>query len=598
MSYMFSGAPGMLRPSQVITSFGPGSIAQMTHDSVLIMGFDRWSRKDDTYRILHHPYLQELLGKDEFRMPRAADGPGTIACRTFPTWGVCTKCHRLQRHESEPPRGKYAFECEDCGHELYPAAFVLVCGKGHMDEFPWIEWAHSKGEICDNPRLRFKARGKSLGNSDYYVRCDTCGAQKSCGRATSAAELADIVGKCNGRRPWLGDTVECDAKGSQDGMRGVSIRATSLYYPSVVTALYIPEWSNPIQKTIEEHTSKIRELRTMNSDLDIAERWPGFEEHRKTYATEDIAKQIKKWFTPRLGDNPDEKSEMHIRQREYESLISGKFGVELEISDSPLGEDMCTYVDKLRQVSRITEIRVIRGFTRGRPPDPYSTRAAATEYHPISRERLNWYPAIENNGEGLLFSINKKRLAGWETRQDVVARCSAINEAYRRWTEEREWNARQISPRYLLLHTLSHVLIRTVAYFSGYGEASIRERVYSEDDAGGVMLYTANPSADGSLGGLVRQGRADNFERILRSAIERARRCSRDPLCADDDPIEKSRSGVPAHARLNGAACYGCALLPETSCENANQLLDRRLLFDETYGFFRDLGQNPKLDGA
>ena len=587
MSHIFSGVPGTLRPSQVITSFGPGSIAQMAYDSVLIMGFDRWDQKESTYKILHHPYLQELLGKDEFRMPLAANGPGTITCRTFPTWGVCVNCHRLQRHGSEPPRGRSTFECEDCRHDLYPAAFVLVCGRGHMDEFPWVEWAHGKNEICGNPRLKFKARGQSLGNSDYYVKCDTCGSTKSCGKVTSAAALVDIVGKCNGRRPWLGDMEECDAKGPKDGMRGASIRATSLYYPSVVTALYIPEWSNPVQKTIEDHTSKIKALRTMSSDLDIAKRWPGFEEHRKTYDPEEIAKQIKEWFAPRLDGNPDEKSEMHIRQREYQSLINGEFdGYDLDIHDSPLNEPVCAYVDRLRQVNRITEIRVIRGFTRGMPPDPYSTSAAAIKYHPISRNRLSWYPAIENRGEGLLFSINKKRLAKWETRYDVETRCSAIIRAYHAWTKERGWDLRQISPRYLLLHTLSHVLIRTVAYFSGYGEASIRERIYDEGGASGVMLYTANPSADGSLGGLVRQGRGDNFERILRSAIERAKRCSRDPLCADEDPVEKDKSGVPVHARLNGAACYGCTLLPETSCENANQLLDRRLLFDDTYGFF------------
>lgn len=586
MSHIFFGGPGTLRPSQVITSFGPGSIAQMSHDSVLVMGFDRWSQHADHYKRLNHPYLEELLRKDHFRMPISMDGPGTITCRSFPTWGVCSniRCRRLQRHEDGPPPGKRAFRCTNCQHELHPAAFVLVCDRGHMDEFPWVEWAHSKRGMCDNPQLRFRSWGKSLGNSDYYVRCDTCGALRSCGRATSAAELKKIVDGCSGRRPWLGDAEEC---ADRDGVRGTSIRATSLYYPSVVTALSIPEWSDAVQATIGENMSEIRHMLDVATALDVAKRSSLFEGHRKKYTADDIAERIRKRFAPgKLGDDPEEMSEMQIRQREYDGLMAGEFAEgDLDISDSPLDGDICAYVDRLRQISRITEIRVIRGFTRGMPPDPYSTRAKAVHYCPISGSQTRWYPAIENKGEGLLFSINERRLAGWEARPDVEARCSAIIGAYRTWSEERGWDPRPISPRYLLLHTLSHAMIRAVAYLSGYGEASIRERVYGEK-AGGIMLYTANPSADGSLGGLVRQGRADNFKKILQSAIERSRRCFRDPLCADDDPVEKRRSGVPAHARLNGAACYGCALLPETSCENSNQLLDRRLLFDKDYGFF------------
>lgn len=594
MSHIFGGNPGTLRPSQVITSFGPGSIAQMAHDSVLVMGFDRWIQSSKHYKRLNHPYLEELLGKDHFRMPLSTDGPGTITCRSFPSWGVCSNinCRRLQRHENEPPPGKRVFSCVDCQADLHPAAFVLVCGRGHMDEFPWVEWAHSNAKhgMCDSPRLQFRAWGRSLGNSDYYVRCITCGALRSCGKATSTAELENIVGGCSGRRPWLGDAEECSASGGQDGVRGTSIRATSLYYPSVVTALSIPEWSDPVQRTIGENMSEVRALLGIATDLEIAQRSPLFEEHRKKYTAVDIAEQIRRRLSPgKLGEKPTEMSERQIRKGEYDGLISGEFAEgDLEISDSPLDGDICTYVDRLRRVSRITEIRVIRGFTRGMPPDPYSTAAAAVHYCPISGGQTRWYPAIENKGEGLLFSINEKRLSGWEARPDVAARCSAIISAYHAWSKERGWESRPLSPRYLLLHTLSHSLIREVAYLSGYGEASIRERIYSEG-AGGVMLYTANPSADGSLGGLVRQGRADNFERILRSAIERSGRCFRDPLCADDDPVEKSRSGVPAHARLNGAACYGCSLLPETSCENSNQLLDRRLLFDGDYGFFRDL---------
>ena len=154
--------------------------------------------------------------------------------------------------------------------------------------------------------------------------------------------------------------------------------------------------------------------------------------------------------------------------------------------------------------------------------------------------------------------------------------------------ENRNWKKHEeLMPRYLLLHTLSHVLIRELAHLSGYNESSIRERIYRGEKYNGILLYTASPASDGSLGGLVRQGESRKFGKILRSAINKSKYCSRDPLCAEDNPIEKIEA--PLHTRLNGSACYGCALLPETSCENINRLLDRQLLFNEDYGFFSDI---------
>ena len=460
-----------------------------------------------------------------------------------------------------------------------------MCGNGHMDEFPWIEWAHGADGACDSPLLRLQAMGKRLDNADRIVKCDTCGKQRWCGGATSSTAIRKIMDVCTGRRPWLGDSERCNAEGREEGMRGVSIRAASLYYPSVIAALSIPEWSHPVQVTIGEKLESIGDMRGIAGDIAIAGH-EIFKKHRERYAVHEIAEQIKKRFAKgKLGENP---SEVHIRQKEYGGLIDGEFDSEdLQIRDSPLEGKIRTYVDKLRQISKITEIRAISGFTRGMPPDPYSPGSAA-RYCPISTENTDWAPAIENKGEGLLFAVSERRLADWESHPDVVRRCNPLLEAYEKWTSRLGWSPRLLSPRYLLLHTLSHAMIREVAYLSGYGEASIRERIYSDGLARGVMLYTANPSADGSLGGLVRQGRAKDFERILRSAVRRSESCFRDPLCADEDPAEKKRSGISVHARVNGAACYGCALLPETSCENFNQLLDRRLLFDGEYGFFGD----------
>ena len=173
----------------------------------------------------------------------------------------------------------------------------------------------------------------------------------------------------------------------------------------------------------------------------------------------------------------------------------------------------------------------------------------------------------------------------------MVERCGPTIEALGQWARGHGWPRHEApQPRYLLIHTVSHILNRELARRSGYSEASIRERIYCGEGYNAILLYTASQSSDGSLGGLVRQGEQGRFVDLLSSAVRRSATCSADPLCSDDNPAVKRDEGVPVHARLNGSACYGCALLPETSCEYANHLLDRRLVAgDGGLGFFNGL---------
>ena len=593
----FSESPGTLRPSQIVTTFGPGSVVQMEHDSVIVMGTDTWNTSDKYYEKINHPYLESLLDKDHFRMPRSVGKSRAISCRSFPVWGVCSnnRCRLLQRHKNAPPDGRRTFKCDECRYELLPAIFVMICEKGHLDEFPWIEWAHSeaKDSCSPNPKLRFRYRGNSPGLSDCYVKCDECGAERTCGRATYHDGLQGIVDSCKGSAPWLGDgrrkCVDVDGRPSQ--VYGIQTRSTSLYYPSVVTALYIPEWLHPIQKIITDKKGEVGALHDMLSYQEIAARSPLFSEARTRYGVAEIAAHLEKRFTlkRRLGKDS---TELQIREKEYNDLMSSEFeGDEnLEISESALDDGLKGHIGRLKKIDRITEVRVIRAFTRGSPPDPYSAENRAIHYCQISGRNTPWYPAMKNRGEGFLFTLNEKRLGEWENERGVVSRCDATIDAFKTWAVQKKWISHErLSPKYLLMHTLSHVMIREVANLSGYSEASIRERIYRGEETSGILLYTASPSSEGSLGGLVRQGEAPRFKKLLESAIWRSRHCSRDPLCADDDPVVKMQNRVPLQARLNGSACYACALLPETSCENVNHLLDRRLLFDDEFGFFSDM---------
>src|SRR5690606_2953932 len=135
-----------------------------------------------------------------------------------------------------------------------------------------------------------------------------------------------------------------------------------------------------------------------------------------------------------------------------------------------------------------------------------------------------------------------------------------------------DFNCNKFSPRYVLLHTFAHLLIRQITLQCGYSTSALKERIYTTQDyrdgkydMEGILIYTASPDSEGSLGGLVSEGRKENLEKTIKKALEQSRWCSSDPLC-----IQSSGQGLNS---LNLAACHSCTLLPETSCEMRNLFL-------------------------
>jgi len=171
--------------------------------------------------------------------------------------------------------------------------------------------------------------------------------------------------------------------------------------------------------------------------------------------------------------------------------------------------------------------------------------------------------------------------------------CNAIIESYAYHSapgepEKQKEIMMRFNPRFLLLHTLSHLIIKTVSMLSGYNEPSLQERIYWDNkDRNGILIYTSG-SSEGSLGGLVRLGKADQFERILNDALGRSKMCSRDPICEDSDPIKDREFGQSKTHQLSGSSCHSCCIVSETSCMFFNQFLDRWMIKDEDGGFFTD----------
>jgi len=231
-------------------------------------------------------------------------------------------------------------------------------------------------------------------------------------------------------------------------------------------------------------------------------------------------------------------------------------------------------------VSRLREVQALLGFTRLTAPD-------RRELEPVNRINLSrsstptWVPAFEQRGEGVFLELPEPRVRAWEQQVADHPRIVAMHEAFRRWSDNRDRPVDDTLPvpRFLLLHTLSHLLIRQVALECGYGSSSIRERIYvgtTTQPATGILLSTAASDSEGTLGGLVALGKPVHFKRLLDNALNDAQRCSSDPLCAEHVPEDPSET-------LHAAACHACLFASETSCEAGNRWLDRAVLVDLTH---------------
>jgi hypothetical protein len=234
--------------------------------------------------------------------------------------------------------------------------------------------------------------------------------------------------------------------------------------------------------------------------------------------------------------------------------------------------DFADRIEDVVLVERLREVSALRGFTRLNAPDDLTARGGSITR--LSREPPRWLPCSEVRGEGIFIRFPEKAILQWEQTFRESGAAGQLRDGHRGWRERRGLPPEDGWPgeRYILLHTFAHALIRELALECGYTASSIRERLYAASGAdaepmAGVLLYTAAPDSEGTLGGLVSLGEPDNFGPLLRQALERAQLCSSDPLCSEHDPR--------ADSSIHAAACHACQFASETSCERGNRYLDR-----------------------
>lgn len=378
--------------------------------------------------------------------------------------------------------------------------------------------------------------------------------------------------KCRGARPWLRtDDSSCNCNGDQGSYRAVQRGASNLYYAVMESALDIPPWTRHLQRTIADYWDVLLDI----EDYDGRVTYINSSQHlrrvleRERMTAESLAGTFGKMVGEAQEMNVDD-----LRIDEYKVFTGpmDELDEEFEIHREKIPDELLPYLSRVMRVARLREVRVVKGFTRINPPsDPNGAQVA-----PISNGTLDWLPAIEVRGEGIFLQVNTDAIRAWEVQPDVIERVRSATESWRA-----EWQRRnaaepisfEATPRLLMLHALSHALIRQLTLECGYSTASLRERLYvseGPDGMAGVLIYTATSDSDGTLGGLQRRAVEDLLGPTVIGALRSAQWCSSDPLCISGD------TGAPDSHSV--AACHSCMLVPETSCEHHNRFLDRALL--------------------
>ncbi|MEU3609916.1 DUF1998 domain-containing protein [Streptomyces sp. NPDC035033] len=588
---------GSVRRAQMITTYGVGSLIAVDNESFIVSGIDEAHRswRLDEAPIIHEHRLARALGVRHFRLPPASDEGSRdgVRVRRFPLWHSCPHCKCLQHVKGfNPPPGKNICTGRECDEEpLVPSRFVVACEDGHLDDFPYWKWLHrgnraegSTGHCGGRMSLVFSGRSASL--RSIVVSC-TCGVPDvSMEGAFRRSALGDLKVRCEGRRPWLeGAPAEFCSKPPRTLQRGSS----AVWQPVLRSALSIPPWSDGLAAKLAEHWEALRGYSSrMEIEIYLKGAFRGDDSVSVDAVMDLLAAEQEEDPAP---ENAVTDSRQALLRQEYAQLSAGnalrdKGREEQFVCEPPVsGMSLLSSfgVERTMLVKRLREVRALKAFTRVADPETGSEGHEAA----LSLTPTDWLPAMEVRGEGVFVRLDEHRLDEWAASEAVARRVKRMRDNHDRLLRERaadpaEVPASPATPRLVLLHTLAHVLINEWSLEAGYPAGALRERLYADVHMAGFLVYTATSDSAGSLGGVVAQGEPARLAGALDSALRRAHWCSADPLC-----IESRSSGAGG---ANLAACHACAMLPETSCEHNNILLDRALLIgtpeDPELGFF------------
>ena len=509
---------GEIRPNQLITTFGPGSIVDAVKDSVTVLDLNYWKEKG---KKIIDGRLASYLGVDCFYMPRTSYS-GDIPVVSFPYMHVCSnvKCGRIfdLRENFDLDRYlKFGVTCPECHRQAYPSRFITICENGHMDDFPWSWWVHGGNTTCKGT-MRMYSTGNTSTLADMWVEC-SCGARRSMSGATQHENFEGM--KCSGHHPFRPNhkNEKCD-KEMIPSQRG----ASNVYFPVMRSAISIPPWINPLYNLIDEH---LRLIDSYEEDFGEMGLDKAYQKYFSAFTREEFDAAL-------LRRRQNIKEFTEIKQMEYNAITHHADPVyasnkkHFKAEEDPLPDYLLPYFKRVIRITRLREVRVLLGFTRVDAPDPDADEQTNIVY--LNKGKTEkWLPAAEVHGEGVFIEFNRDSIDAWLRDSELGALSQKYAQCYKEFCESKEWTVTTLrDARYVLMHTFAHLLIKQMSMSSGYSSSAIRERIYFGDDMSGVLLYTGSADKEGSLGGLVELGNIDQlmqrffgFEQYIRAGAQK-----------------------------------------------------------------------------
>jgi hypothetical protein len=586
-----------VRLSHVLGHSGVGAIVRGKDGLVVVQDTRSWTDRQGEQAGNVIPYVERVraaLGISQIlREPPIAkelvngESDGTcIPATRFPSWMRCPSCGALYLRPWKETLSKYISHCHCTRCEkktkLEQVTWVLVDPRGYLADVPWHFLAHrdARAPTQQSCKIHDQLQLIDSGVDQRILRCNACKAEI---RFRGDERLPFGQQRM---QPWTKDdlappTVRQSDNADEDGQslaQVLAINDTRVYAPKTKSVLIIPPESRVRKGTVVDllyrNSSERKKIDNAKNPLakKAAIRTLATEYRCQVTDIEEALRDLDNGY-PLYGENltPGQLLESEFEaflevlpdQRDDEDLVTRNKTEEwraLEVDDT-LNTETKTIIGGIQhlvRVDRLKAVRVFSGFTRlgGEdivPPDIIG--------------QSDWLPAVELYGEGIFIALDESKLYQWGQHPKVLLRLKKLQ---LRFVQSRRNEPNPLTPRFMLLHTLSHLLMRQIESEGGYPAASLIERIYcstAPEPMAGILIHVAVPDIAGSLGGLAELAEPKRFLGILSRAIEHAHWCSLDPVCSEHEGQGPSL--------LNRAACHACTLVPEPACEYGNTLLDR-----------------------
>ncbi len=623
---------------------GVGSIIETRDGSIIIKPFDEWPffiSVDGNFQ--EHNNIEDVrfknrLSKYFVNLERLVKIPvndlkngfqlqngdeNTIAASYFPEWFYCSSCNKFDKisnwkynwlnnvdtnHRDNffPPK---CYKCYSKNRnsrkkffDLDQIRFILTSPNGEISDIPWDKWSmlkRQKKENSNDENKEIDTNDETISLSNVDVPSDLVLEYRTSDKLDDLSGI-NIIAK-NDKGEMLNFTTLSGLFNlrikNQELIPNTEIKdilfkpvirsSNSVYYPNILSSIYIPAKD-------ELNVSKIKIIKDLfekglNADLISG----------VLLATNSIIIESK--TIQRLIDNDFIERDAEITKSENEYRYDEfKYITEKESDDIKnlliFDKVNSNYFqnDLIKSIYRMDKIKFTSVQTSYTRQEPISIDTALKE-EDITNDNVDairkkytsnkglatkYLPAIESYGEGLFFEFDNKVLDNWISSNQLISdRVKPVINNYHNFDSAFNKDI-EVNPKLILIHTFSHLIIKELEYLCGYPSTSIQERLYVSEtpNMNGVLIYTIAGS-EGSYGGLTSLCDDTKIDKLIQSAIMRAKDCATDPIC-----YHTSGQGV---GNLNLAACFSCSLLPETSCESFNSFLDRRLLIDDEFGYFK-----------